>query len=448
MNNFFRVTQDLAAAACVFKSFYDYANNSNGGFQYGAPSYISMGLNNAVPTCPLNDFNLNVQSTEGGLQLIWSPKQGIYGFNIETFISNVYQQAQIKNGKIFSYNTYNNSNYYVGWDSWKQNLNLSWSYNQYYNNFIYEKINNTDYHRLILDQYDGYTRASITQNMTDASSYNYIYDTSASFTLASASQGNFSCGVNSSYYASFSQNGGSSIFGHYYYDGDGSYQGLALLTNYNYAKFKVGMFYNQDNIFQFGTTDGQSYSAIKCDSTETALWMYDRFGNNLLWNSQSKGILNLYTYLGNLGYFSVPSAGSRAGEASIWFRDFLGTNLIWNSITDGKFQMYGNTSYSSFYTKNEASFWFYDYQTNHNIKYNSFCNLLQIWDGNYNRYINISTEDIKYSSGFAKFRYIKKNGVPLLDANGNPIMVLATSDIELTASSSNTDGAGFLSKII
>ena len=442
MNNFFRVSQDLGAAACVFKSFYDNFNIPP------SPSYISMGrnLDTNIRSCELNDFNLNTISNQGlgGMQLMFSTKQNIYGFNIETFILNVYQQAQIKDGKIFSYTTYGNNNYYAGWDSWKQSLNLSWSYNQYYNNFIYEKIGTTDYHRLILDQYDGYTRAIITQNMTDASSYNYIYDTSASFTLASASQGNFSCGVNSNSFPYFSQDGGSSVFGHY--TEGGSYQGLAFLTNYNYAKFKVGMFYNQDNIFQFGTTDGQNYSAIKCDSTETALWMYDKFGNNLLWNSQGKGVLNLFTYVGNLGYFSVPSAGRGAGEASMWFRDFLDTNLLWNSLTDGKLQMYSQRAYSSFYIKDEASFWFSDYSNGHNIKYNSTCNLLQIWSNS--AYINISTEDLRYSSGFAKFRYIRKNGKPLLDSGGNPIMILATSDIELVATSSDTDGTAFLSKII
>ena len=125
------------------------------------------------------------------------------------------------------------------------------------------------------------------------------------------------------------------------------------------------------------------------------------------------------------------SVDSAYGESAFWSYDEQGNSLLWNSRNTGILQMWNDwtdTSFS-FYGRGQSSFWF-DHYNYTDLKFSSILGILQVWNNDRRSYIDLSVYDIEPLMT-CKFRYVKCKGKILVGSNGQNIMILASSDIDI-----------------
>lgn len=255
--------------------------------------------------------------------------------------------------------------------------------------------------------------------------YAYAYDPSGgSYATVDGTWPHCSAGYNVSYFgSSLSTNSAIAVVG-----GTGNrFFGYKL---YSYSiYFEFGIDPSRDELlWSLGHTAG-NYISFYVNRSEASFWTYDNQGTNLLWNSKSSGVFQLYQYSGSQLMLTVRPGNQ---ESAIWSRDSAGNNLLWNSNKNGILQLWGDSTgaYMAFYIKNQSGFWFTEnYYTD--LKFSNRAGLLQVWSTSRNAYIDLSVYMLEWGHT-ATFHYVYCKGKFLKsNLDGKHIKIFSTHPIDI-----------------
>jgi hypothetical protein len=193
--------------------------------------------------------------------------------------------------------------------------------------------------------------------------------------------------------------------------------------------FEFGIDPSKDELLWSLGHNAGNYISFYVNRYEASFWTYDNQGTNLLWNSKSSGVFQLYQSSGSQLMLTVRPDNQ---ESAIWSRDSAGNNLLWNSNKNGIFQLWGDSTgaYMAFYIKNQSGFWFTEpFYTD--LKFSNRLGLLQVWSTSRNAYIDLSVYMLEWGH-VATFNYVYCKG-KLLKSNldNRYIKILSTHPIDI-----------------
>lgn len=294
------------------------------------------------------------------------------------------------------------------------------------NNYNSQKYSLTfDKGILQCEAFDSISRNLVALDPYKSSVYTYAYDSGgASFAQVDGTWPQIAAGYNLSYF-------GQALT-------PGSAVAVVGSTGSAYFGFKVSSYYSSHEFGVTPSTDqllwslinrnGQ-YFGILVNNYETSYWAYDNFGTNLLWNSRGSGALHIWNDYYYNHFIISCSPGSR--ESAIWSKDGDGINLLWNSNRNGILQLWQDYSYSytAFYIKNQASFWFsHSYYTD--LKFSSTSGILQVWNTGKQSYIDLSVYMLEYGH-VATFNYVYCKGSLFRGPDGRNVKIFSTHPIDI-----------------